>query len=52
MTIEALLLVLRTLASVTLLGFVGALFVVVWRDYRVAADAADDRRGAYPTLAV
>jgi len=44
LTIEVLLLVLRVLASAALLGFVGALFVVVWRDYRVAADAADDRR--------
>lgn len=44
MTTEALLLLLRALASAALLAFVSALFVVMWRDYRVAADAADDRR--------
>lgn len=44
MTTEALLLLLRVLASAALLAFVSALFVVMWRDYRVAADAADDRR--------
>jgi len=36
--------VLRVLTSAALLAFVGALFVIVWRDYRVAADAAEDRR--------
>jgi len=44
LTTDVLLLVLRVLTGVALLGFVGALFVVVWRDYRVAADAATDRR--------
>ncbi len=44
MTTDVLLLALRVLTSVALLGFVGALFVVVWRDYRVAADTAADRR--------
>ncbi len=44
MSVEALLFVLRVLTSAALLAFVGALFVIVWRDYRVAADAAEDRR--------
>jgi len=44
LSVEALLFVLRVLTSAALLAFVGALFVIVWRDYRVAADAAEDRR--------
>jgi hypothetical protein len=44
LTTEVLLLFLRVLASAALLAFVSALFVVVWREYRVAADIAEDRR--------
>lgn len=44
MTTEALLFALRVLTAAVLLAFATALFVVVWREYRMAAEAADDRR--------
>jgi len=44
LTTEALLFALRVLTAAVLLAFATALFVVVWREYRMAAEAADDRR--------
>jgi len=39
---DILLLVLRGVAAVLLLAFVGAVFVVLWRDYKAAALASGD----------
>ncbi len=48
MSVDVVLLVLRAITSLLLLGFVGAVFMVLWRDYRLASSTAGEeqrRRG-------
>lgn len=54
MSAEYWLLALRILTSLILLGFLGAVFVVLWRDYRAAAEVATGvrrRRGRLLVIA-
>src|SRR5689334_17338609 len=43
MTIETLLLLLRIISALLLLGFVGAVFVMMWRDFRAASQEVATR---------
>jgi hypothetical protein len=43
MTLEIILFVLRILAAVLLLGFVAAVFVMMWRDYHAVIQEVDTR---------
>ena len=44
MSTDVVLLILRGITSLVLLGFVGAVFWVLWRDYRLASSAAGEGR--------
>lgn len=44
MSTDVLLLILRGVTSLVLLGFVGAVFWVLWRDYQLASAAGEGRR--------
>ena len=43
MTLNDVLFVLRVLAGTLLLGFVGAVFIMMWRDYRAISQEVDTR---------
>lgn len=43
MTLEIVLFVLRIVAAVLLLGFIGAVFVMLWRDYHAVVREIDTR---------
>jgi hypothetical protein len=42
LNVDAILLALRVLTALLLLAFLAALFVILWRDYRVAASAVEE----------
>jgi hypothetical protein len=42
LNVDAILLALRVLTALLLLTFLAALFVILWRDYRVAASAVEE----------
>lgn len=46
MSVDWVLLALRLISAGVLLGFLGAIFVVLWRDYRAAAGMAAERHRA------
>jgi hypothetical protein len=43
MSLEVLLLILRVAAALLLLAFVGALFIMMWRDYHAVSQEVDSR---------
>jgi hypothetical protein len=51
-SVEVTLFVLRVFSGVFLLGMLATLFIVIWRDYRTAAQHADISRRTYGQLVV
>jgi hypothetical protein len=47
---DSILFILRLISAVVLLGILGALFVVIWRDYYASALQAQHSRRTYGTL--
>lgn len=47
MSVDVVLLALRIISAVVLLGFLGAVLVVLWRDYQLAARAIPQQRRGY-----
>ena len=52
MSVEITLFILRVFSGIFLLGMLATLFIVVWRDYRTAAQQADISRRTYGQLVV
>ena len=52
MSLEGVLLILRVIAGVLLLGLLGAVFMVLWRDYRAAASVVEEGQRQHGRLVV
>lgn len=50
MSLDSLLFILRLLSGILLLGMMGALFVLLWRDYTSAANQGEISRRSYGQL--
>jgi hypothetical protein len=51
-SVEVTLFILRIISGICLLGMLAALFIIIWRDYRTAAQQADITRRTYGQLVV